>query len=57
MLGVLSALGGNPNGNRRQTTDSISLVGILSRIQMPAKVCLVKAMVFPVVMYGYESWP
>ena len=56
MLGVLSALGGNPNGNRRQTTDSISLVGILSRIQMPAKVCLVKAMVFPVVMCGCESW-
>ena len=23
---------------------------------MPAKVCLVKAMVFPVVMYGCESW-
>ena len=23
---------------------------------MPAKVHLVKAMVFPVVMYGYESW-
>ena len=23
---------------------------------MPIKVCLVKAMVFPVVMYGYESW-
>ena len=23
---------------------------------MPTKVCLVKAMVFPVVMYGYESW-
>ena len=22
----------------------------------PTKVCLVKAMVFPVVMYGYESW-
>ena len=21
-----------------------------------SKVCLVKAMVFPVVMYGYESW-
>ena len=21
-----------------------------------AKVCLVKAMVFPVVMYGYDSW-
>ena len=26
-------------------------------ITLPAKVCLVKAMVFPVVMYGCESWP
>ena len=25
-------------------------------ITLPAKVCLVKAMVFPVVMYGCESW-
>ena len=25
-------------------------------ITSPAKICLVKAMVFPVVMYGYESW-
>ena len=25
-------------------------------ITLPAKVCLVKAMVFPVVMYGSESW-
>ena len=25
-------------------------------ITMPTKVCLVKAMVFPVVMYGWESW-
>ena len=25
-------------------------------ITMPTKVCLVKAMVFPVVMYGCESW-
>ena len=25
-------------------------------ITLPAKVNLVKAMVFPVVMYGYESW-
>ena len=25
-------------------------------ITLPAKVCLVKAMVFPVVMYAYESW-
>ena len=26
-------------------------------ITLPTKVNLVKAMVFPVVMYGYESWP
>ena len=25
-------------------------------ITLPAKVCLVKAMVFPVVIYGCESW-
>ena len=25
-------------------------------ITLPTRVCLVKAMVFPVVMYGYESW-
>ena len=25
-------------------------------ITLPTKVCLIKAMVFPVVMYGYESW-
>ena len=25
-------------------------------ITLPTKVRLVKAMVFPVVMYGYESW-
>ena len=25
-------------------------------ITLPAKVCLVKAMVFPVAMYGCESW-
>ena len=25
-------------------------------ITLPTKVCLVKAMVFPVVLYGCESW-
>ena len=25
-------------------------------ITLPTKVCIVKAMVFSVVMYGYESW-
>ena len=27
-----------------------------SNITLPTKVRLVKGMVFPVVMYGYESW-
>ena len=25
-------------------------------ITLPAKFCLVKAMIFPVVVYGHESW-
>ena len=25
-------------------------------LTLPTKVCIVKAMVFPVVVYGYESW-
>ena len=25
-------------------------------ITLLTKVCIVKAMVFPIVMYGYESW-
>ena len=25
-------------------------------ITLPMKVCVVKATVFPIVMYGYESW-
>ena len=25
-------------------------------ISLPTKICIVKVMVFPVVMYGYESW-
>ena len=35
-----------------------NLDSILKRrnINLPTKVHLVKAMVFPVVMYGYESW-
>ena len=35
-----------------------NLVSILKRkdITLPTKVCLVKAMVFPAVIYGSESW-
>ena len=36
----------------------INLDSILKgrEITLPTKVCNVKAMVFPAVMYGYESW-
>ena len=45
--------------------DAYSLKGVMTNldsilksrdITLPTKVCLVKAMVFPVVMYGCESW-
>ena len=37
---------------------SYDQLGILKSgdITLPIKVCLVKAMVFPVVMYEYERW-
>ena len=36
-----------------------NLVSILKSrdITLPTKACLVKAMVFPIVMYGCEGWP
>ena len=36
----------------------INLDSILKRrdITLPTKVCIVKTTVFPIVMYGYESW-
>ena len=36
----------------------INLDSILKsrHITLPTKVCLVKAMVFPIIMYGFESW-
>ena len=40
---------------RKATTNLDSI--LKSRdITLPTKVCLVKAMVFPVIMYEYESW-
>ena len=40
---------------RKVTTNLISI--LISRdITLSTKVCLVKAIVFPIVMYGYESW-
>ena len=41
-----------------QVDNQFSLESILKsrNITLPTKVRLVKAMVFPVVMYGWESW-
>ena len=33
-----------------------NLHSLLKNITLPTKVCVVKALVFPVVMYGCESW-
>ena len=40
---------------RKVMTNLDSIIKI-RHITLPANVCLVKAMVFPVVMYGCESW-
>ena len=41
-------------GSKAMTNLDSTLKGI--DITLPTKVCIVKAMVFPVVMYGCESW-
>ena len=40
----------------RKTMTNLYSILKSRNITLPSKVCLVKAMVFPVVMYGYESW-
>ena len=40
----------------RELTTNLDSILKSRDITLPTKVCLVKAMVFPVVMYGYESW-
>ena len=40
---------------RKAMTNLDSILKIRD-ITLPTNVCLVKAMVFPVVKYGYESW-
>ena len=40
---------------RKAMTNPDSVLKIAD-ITLPTKVCLVKAMVFPVLMYGCESW-
>ena len=41
---------------RRKTVTNLDSVLKNGDITLPAKVCLVKAMVFPVVMYECKSW-
>ena len=41
---------------RRKAMTNIDTTLKSRDITLPTKVCLVKAMVFPVVMYGCESW-
>ena len=41
---------------RRKVMTNLDSILKSRDISLPTKVCLVKAMVFPVVMYGYESW-
>ena len=40
----------------RKTMTNLDSILKSKAITLPTKVCLVKAMVFPVVMYGYERW-
>ena len=41
---------------RRKVMTNLDSILKSSDITLPTKVCLVKAIVFPVVMYGCESW-
>ena len=40
----------------RKVTTKLDSILKSRDITLPTKVCLVKAMVFPLVMYGYECW-
>ena len=40
----------------KESCDKLESVLKSRDITLPTKVCLIKAMVFPVVMYGWDSW-
>ena len=42
--------------NGRKAMTNLESILILRDITFPTKVCIFKAIVFPVVMYGCESW-
>ena len=50
------ALGGVLHAGSRQVMTNLDSLLKSRDITLPTKFCLVKAMVFPVVMYGCESW-
>ena len=52
---VITAMKLNDTTPWKESYDQLSIFKIRD-ITLPTKVCLVKAMVFPVVMYGCESW-
>ena len=44
---------------RRKAVTNLNILDSIFKsrdITLPTKICIFKAMVFPVVMYGYESW-
>ena len=41
---------------RKAVTNLDSILKSFADITLPRKVCIIKPMVFPVVMYGCESW-
>ena len=40
----------------RKVMTNLDSISKNRNITLPTRVCLVKAMVFPIVMYGYDSW-
>ena len=46
----------NPKLLGREVMTNLDSIFKSRDITLPTKVHLVKAMIFPVVMYGYESW-
>ena len=51
----------NPETNRclllgRKAMTNLDSILKSRNITLPTKICIVKAVVFPVVMYRYESW-
>ena len=58
-LGVLrrpSGMAGSSGSGLLQVMTNLGSILKSRDIALPTKVCLVKAMIFPVVMYGCESW-